>query len=268
MTFVSSIIRYLRLYLFFLHLAFKRATYFKADFWFRVLMDIVFYLLQIFFFKVLYLHTSSLAGWDTDHAQVFVASFLVVNALVMALFVNGIYQVRDSVSKGKFDYFLLRPVSSLYLAICADISVASLVNLVVALSYLAWTLVHVNVSLSLGGIALHLLLLVNGGLLQALMMLGCCISCFWTGSLDGSMALYHSTKELYTRPVALFNKTMQIVLITLVPYGLVASIPTTLLFEGPSLALLLALIGTTLAYLSVLLYLWNKGTRAYHSASS
>ena len=65
--------RYLRLYLHFVKFSFSKAMQFRVDFFFRVLMDVVFYLIQFVFFSVIYLHTDILAGWNIEQMKIFIS---------------------------------------------------------------------------------------------------------------------------------------------------------------------------------------------------
>ena len=65
-------LRYVRLYLYFLRFSFSRALQFRLDFFFRVGMDIIFYAVNLAFFSLLFAHTGTLGGWSMDQVLVFV----------------------------------------------------------------------------------------------------------------------------------------------------------------------------------------------------
>ena len=106
--------RYLRLYLSFVRFSFSRAMEFRVDFFFRVVMDVVFYAMQLAFFTVLYRHTELVGGWDLDQILIFVSGFFLVDALHMTIFASNMWWLPMMVNKGDLDYYLVRPVSSLF----------------------------------------------------------------------------------------------------------------------------------------------------------
>ena len=59
-------LRYARLYAYFLRFSFSRAMEFRLDFFFRVGMDALWYAVHLSFFTVLYRHTQALGGWSYD----------------------------------------------------------------------------------------------------------------------------------------------------------------------------------------------------------
>ncbi|MCB0385330.1 MAG: hypothetical protein KDD43_08040, partial [Bdellovibrionales bacterium] len=66
-------IRYLRLYMYFLRFSFSRAMEFRIDFFFRIFMDLIFYIVNILFFKVIFIHSDLLAGWTEPQVFIFVS---------------------------------------------------------------------------------------------------------------------------------------------------------------------------------------------------
>jgi ABC-2 type transport system permease protein len=78
--------RYLRLYLYFLRFSFSRAMVFRVDFGFRIFMDIVWNLVNLGFFWVLYQHTPLLGGWTCDQMLVFLGGVFVYDAINMPSF--------------------------------------------------------------------------------------------------------------------------------------------------------------------------------------
>ena len=81
--------RYLKLYLHFLKFSFSRSLEYRMDFWFRIVMDCVFYAVELAFFTILYQHTDLLGGWDYDQILIFVSGLLVIDAIHMTVFSNN-----------------------------------------------------------------------------------------------------------------------------------------------------------------------------------
>ncbi len=107
--------RYIKLYAHFLRFSFSRAMEFRFDFFFRIFMDILYYGINIGFYKIIFSHTTALAGWNEPQTMVFVAGFLVVDAINMTVFANNLWMITDYINKGELDYYLLRPVMKLFI---------------------------------------------------------------------------------------------------------------------------------------------------------
>ncbi len=83
--------RYLRLFSYFVRFSVSRSLEFRFDFFFRVAMDLLYYVVNLLFYKVLFLNTNFIAGWTTQQMYIFVAAFCVVDAIQMTLFANNLW---------------------------------------------------------------------------------------------------------------------------------------------------------------------------------
>ncbi|MBN8550988.1 MAG: ABC-2 family transporter protein, partial [Deltaproteobacteria bacterium] len=135
-----DMMRYLRLYGYFLEFAFSRAMQFRFDFWFRMLMDSVYYVIAIATFRTFYLHTATMGGFTLDQAMIFVGVTLMIDAISMTIYSNGLWWIPSFINKGDLDYYLVRPVSPLFFIAFREFAAASCLNVLMAAGILAWAL--------------------------------------------------------------------------------------------------------------------------------
>lgn len=261
-------IRYLRLYANFVRFSFSKAMEFRVDFFFRILMDVVFYATQIAFFAVIYGHTQELGGWSLDQTLIFISGFFMVDALHMTLFSNNMWMLPILVNKGDLDYYLLRPVSSLFFLSLREFAANSFLNLLIAFGLWSWALYSYSEPLSVGRVALYLLLLLNGTLLYYILNIVFLIPVFWLHSARGLGEVFFSLAHYAERPERIFTGYMRRLLISLVPFSLIASRPAQQLFDGPDAMTLLHLATVTAFGFAFLLWFWHRALRSYSSASS
>lgn len=260
--------RYWRLYAAFVRFAFSRALEFRIDFFFRIGMDIIWNFVNISFFWILYQHTPLLGGWTFDQMLVFAGGVFVVDALHMTLFSNNVWYLPIFINKGDVDYHLVRPVSSLFFLSVRDFAANSFVNLLMACGILAWALVRYPGELGAASILLFLGLLLVGEALHYALSLLFVIPTFWMHASGGLREIFWATEQYLTRPYGIFQGWMARVLVSILPFALIVSFPTRVLFEGPSPALLVHMFAITAIVFFVMTRLWHAGLRAYSSASS
>ena len=260
--------RYLRLYAYFLRFSFSRAMEFRLDFFFRIVMDTTFYAIQIAFFGVLYRHTSMMGGWSFDQILIFIAGFFLVDALHMTFVANNLWWFPFSVNKGDLDYYLVRPVSSLFFLSLREFAANSFVNLLMAAGIVTWALWRYPGSLGAGQIGLYLFFILNGALVFYIIHMCFLIPVFWMHSVRGLGDIFFSLQSYAQRPTAIFQGITRRVLVTLLPLSLVASFPAEILFEGLTPGKLVHVTAVTILAFAFLLLLWGRGLRAYSSASS
>ena len=68
---------------------------FRLDFFFKIIMDCMFYVVNLGFYKILFLTTPILAGWSEDQTMVFVSSYLLVDALHMTVFALSLIHISE-----------------------------------------------------------------------------------------------------------------------------------------------------------------------------
>ena len=261
-------LRYLRLYLSFVRFSISRAVEFRLDFFCRILMDLVFYAVNIAFFKVLFLQISDLGGWNQEQVMVFVASYLVADAIQMTIFANNVWVIPTMINRGDLDYYLVRPVSSLFFMGLRDIAVSSLINLICAFSILLWALSAYAGPLGIMQLCVFALTLINGAFIYFLIGLVFVLPSFWTHSARGFTHAFFATNQLFEKPYTIFRGLTRVLLTTALPYSLMASFPARIIFEGISLEVLLHLTLVTSLLFAAIVVLWNRGLRVYSSASS
>lgn len=261
-------IRYLRLYLYFLQFSFSRAMEFRLDFFFRIWMDLVWNVVNLGFFWVIYQHMTTLGGWTFDQMLVFMGGVFVTDAIHMTVISSNMWWLPIFVNRGDLDYHLTRPVSSLFFLSLREFAANSFVNLLVASGILAWAVARYPKPLGAGAILVYLLLLIVGVSLHYSLNMIFLIPAFWMHSSSGLREVFFSMEQYVARPYGIFTGWMARLLVSILPFALIVSFPTRALFEGFTRSLVLHIVGVALAAFLLMKLFWAVGMRAYSSASS
>ena len=260
--------RYARLYLQFLKFSFSRALEYRMDFWFRIVMDCLFYAVELIFFTILYQHTNMIGGWDYDQVLIFVSGYLVIDAIHMTVFSNNMWWLPIYVNKGDLDYYIVRPVSSLFFLSLRDFAANSFLNLLIAGGILAWSILRYPGELGTENLIWFLFLMLNGSFIFYVLQMLFQIPVFWTHTNRGLLTAFFSANKLMERPDKIYSKWTRRILMTVFPALLVIALPARVLFDGPDPLLITHILGvTTIAFLGMRAF-WNLGLRSYSSASS
>ncbi|MFT4543209.1 MAG: ABC-2 type transport system permease protein [Planctomycetota bacterium] len=261
-------LRYLRLYLAFVRFSFSRAMEFRVDFFFRFVMDVVFYATQLAFFSVLYRHTDLVGGWDLEQIFIFVSGFFLVDALHMTIFASNMWWLPMMVNKGDLDYYLVRPVSSLFFLSLRDFAANSFLNVVIAFGICTWALSSYSEAVGIGRIGLYFLFLFNGAFLYYVIHLCFLIPVFWMHSGRGLGELFFAVEKYGERPERIFGGWLRRVLVSVLPFSLIASVPAEVLIDGFDWGILRHVALVTGGCFGFLVLFWGRALRAYSSASS
>ena len=263
-----TLLRYLRLYACFLRFSFSRAMEFRVDFFFRIFMDLFFYLVNIGFYKIIYLHTTQLGGWREDEVMVFVGCFLMLDALSMTILANNLYMLPFLINRGDLDYTLVRPVSPLFMLSFRDFAANSFVNLLMATGLLGFFLWQYQGPVTAGGVGLLILALLLGFLLRYLLRILTIVPIFWWHQGRGlEMVFWHMTRFI-ERPDRIYTGWARLLLTSVLPFALMASYPARFFLEPFDGRVLLHMLAVIAVFALLVRVCWSAGLRAASSASS
>ncbi|MCM2324812.1 MAG: ABC-2 family transporter protein [Oligoflexia bacterium] len=260
--------RYLRLYGYFVRFSLSRAMEFRFDFFFRIVMDLVYYGVNLAFFKILFLQTPVLAQWNESQAMVFVGCYLLVDALNMTLFSNNMWLFPILVNRGDLDYYLVRPVSTFFFVTLRDFAVNSAINLLFAVGIFGWALARYPEPISLARLLLLLALLPLGSVLYFLVQMAFLIPVFWNHSARGWGGVFWSMTKIMERPDRIFRGWARWAFTVFLPFAAMASLPARLFLEDFEPAVLLHFLAVVAGFAVLVAVLWKVALRSYSSASS
>ncbi len=260
--------RYIRLYLYFLRFSFSKAMEFRLDFFFRFVMDCIYYVVNILFFKVIYLHTPVLAGWREDEIMIFVGTYILIDAINMTVFSTNLWWLPWLINKGDLDYYLIRPVRPLFFLSLREFSANSFMNLLIAGGFFIFSLSQYQGTYSVGDLFLFTILIINGSLLFYCIQTLTILPVFWTQSTRGFVDLFYTLGLAMERPHRIYKGIYKVLFTTLLPFALIASFPVKVFIDGPDLMTILHISAVTAAFFCLLNFVWTKGLKNYSSASS
>lgn len=261
-------IRYFRLYLHFIRFALSKAMEFRIDFFFRVIMDIGYYIIDFIFFEIIYLHTPLLGHLNLAQAKLFIASTIFIDALDMTLIANGMWAFPQQVNTGELDYHLTRPVSSLFMISLKDFAANSVLNVILATGILVYQIWQYPFELDFLKLIIFILLLFNGVFIGYLLHMLFLMSTFWTQSPRGLGDLFYSFDHVARRPDSIYKGFGRHLFIFILPFSLMASYPLRFLLQQNELTIILTISLVTIGLAILIAIIWSRGLKSYQSASS
>lgn len=265
---LSTTARYLRLFAYFVGFSFSKGFEFRFDFYMRILMDVIYYGVAISFFKILLMHTPSLGGWAEPQMMIFVSAYCMVDAINMTLFSNNMWLFPLLVNRGDLDYYLIRPVSTLFFISLRDFAANSFVNLLITGGIVGWAVARYPDPISAWKVFLFLALILNGTLIFYCLNAMSNMLVFFTHTSEGFGHMIWTMMKIGERPDRIYTGFVRRIVTTVLPFALVASFPTRVIVEEFDGEILLHILGVTACLLAFTLFVWTRALRAYSSASS
>jgi len=177
--------------------------------------------------------------------------------------------VSDIILNGNLDIYLTKPVNSFMNLITFKLSVVEkMPSYILALAITIYGFVNTGIQLKPLPILLCIVLMGLGVILKMLISLSISLLAFWVSKTRDMKRMYYHLFEYYKYPTDIYPKSVKLIFTTILPIGLLAYGPAYFLLKGFSLNILGSYLGALAFYITVVAILWNRGLKAYSSASS
>lgn len=264
----SRLARYLNIYVALWKNSVTRETMFKGNFLLWIIVEFLWFGLQLSFIGVLYLHTENIGSWTKWQVVMLIGGSHFIQQTFQAFFLINCTNLSELVRTGKLDFLLLLPVNTRFVVSLRQVDLGAFVNAASGLAVMAYaarqlhyvpTITHVFgfFALSLAGVVIH----------YSLMFLLATIS-FWTVRAQGIVWGYYNLFNIARMPDEAFQGLFKAVFTFVLPMLLVSNVPVRLVVNKftPGTAVLLIFMALACAIVSELG--WRASLRRYTSASS
>jgi ABC-2 type transport system permease protein len=242
---------------------------FKSNFLLWIVVELLWFALQITFIAVIYQHTDRIGDWSKWQVVLLMGASHFIQQLFGALFLTNCVQISEHVRTGRMDFLLLLPVNTRFLVSLRQVDLGAFVNAAFAIAVMIYAGHQLGLHPSVGRLAGFLALCGSGLLVHySLMFLLSSVS-FWTVRAQGIVWGYYNLFNIARLPDAAFRGLFKAFFTFAIPMLLVANVPAKLLVQklaSPLDALLLLVMSG--ACLAVSELGWRFSLRRYTSASS
>src|SRR6516165_1989351 len=158
--------RYFRVYAALWRNSITREMSFKANFLMWIVVESLWFALQLSFIGVLYLHTDNIGTWTKWQVVMLVGASHFIQQIFQAFFLVNCTNLSELVRTGKLDFLLLLPVNTRFVVSLRQVDLGGFVNASFAVAVMAYaarqlhlavTPIHIFAFLALCfvGIAIH-----------------------------------------------------------------------------------------------------------------
>jgi len=246
-----------------------REMIFKSNFLLWIIVETLWFALQLSFIAVLYLHTDHIGTWTKWQVVLLIGASHFIQQLFQAFFLINCTNLSELVRTGKLDFLLLLPVNTRFVVSLRQVDLGGFVNAAsaVAVMVYAGTRMHLSPTplqvlgflvFCLAGIAIH----------YSLMFLLASIS-FWTVRAQGIVWGYYNLFQIARMPDEAFRGLFRAFFTFAIPMLLVSNVPVRVLVNSlSSTAPILLLLAMSVVCFVISEWGWRASLRQYTSASS
>ena len=242
---------------------------FKANFLLWIVVELLWFALQITFITVIYSHTDRIGDWTKWQVVLLIGASHVIQQIFQAFFLTNCTQISEYIRTGKLDFMLLLPVNTRFIISLRQVDLGGFVNGASAVAVMVYACRQMHLVPGAAQIAGFVLLAAAGVMIHySLMFLLASVS-FWTVRAQGIVWGYYSLFNIARLPDAAFRGVFKAVFTFAVPMLLVVNVPVKLLINKlGSPGDMLLLLGMTLVCGVMSEVGWRFSLRHYTSASS
>lgn len=259
-------IKYLKVWWIFAKNSIQIQLVYRLGILFFLLAKLLRFGIFIFFIVILVGQTSVLAGYNLDQTIFFFLSFNLVDILAQ-LFFREVYRFRQAVITGSFDFYLIRPINSLFRSLAAGPDILDFITLIP----LIWAIIYYTNKLGINnpeGIIVYIFLIVVAFVISLsfhILVLSLAVT---TTEIDHAVLVYRDIMGLGRFPIDIYKEPIRGFLTFLIPVGIMTSFPAKSLLGLISPLMILYAATFSLVLFLISLKVWNFAVRSYSSASS
>ncbi len=259
--------RYWRIYRTFFVSSFARELEFRANFFAKVLQNLVWIGFFILILLVIYRNTDSVAGWSRNDAFILAATCFLMNAFSTGLFFS-LVEVPEQVRLGTLDFVITKPIDSQFWVSTRRFNFNEIGVLTAGLVMIVYGIYQGGFSPALAQWAAYAVLLLSSLAIfyafnLSLMTLG-----IWLVRVDNLWVLGESILQIARYPMDIYQGVLQRMFVFVVPLAFLATMPAKQLIRGFDGPMVLLGVAWAAVFLVLSRLFWRFALRHYTSASS
>jgi ABC-2 type transport system permease protein len=241
---------------------------FRVNILLKVINDVIWYVTQAILFEVLFQLVPRIGDWTLESSRIFLGILFIVDASFCILFYDNMLKLSDRVRRGDLDFILAKPMNSQFAMSMNKMNVSYIINLIMVIGWFSYHLWHSPIELSPIRIFFFPVLIISSVcVVYSTRVLFCTLSVIYTRA-DYIMSIWYQLYRFGSRPDAIYPTAIRFVILSALPFALIASVPARWLLFQASWGWYFWSIFVGISFLFLSHLFWNFALKHYSSASS
>ena len=258
-----------------------REMTFRGNFLITVMTRALWFCSQILLFKIIFHNVQHITpGWNEYQYFAFMATGMLINAVIEALFMPNMANFSELIRTGNLDFALLKPIDTQFLISFEKMDLAMLNQILLSIGLLIYAISNLptgtEVRVTAGSVALYVLFVVVGVTILYSLMISLASTAIWFGRNQGLYDFWFYITVFARYPRSIYQTAtpagdvIRFVFTFILPILVVVTVPSRVLLNTLGNQSWLAGIGLAAAgiglVVSRMIFTWSL--RSYRSASS
>jgi ABC-2 type transport system permease protein len=247
-----------------------RELSFKANFILWMVVEVLWFCGQVAFFSIIFGQVDRIGDWSKWEVILLIGTHQMIAQLFQAFFFVNVSNIPELVRTGKLDSLLVLPIDSQFAVSTKQFGLDSVLNAILGAIVVIVALAKLQITPSLGMIALYVVAIGFGVAVHYSIMLTLAAISFWIVRAQGLVYGYFNFLHIARYPDVIFPRVFRFIFGWIIPVIIVANIPARLLIKPlgqPAWLMFHLVLAGTIAFVLSRIF-WRFALRHYSSASS
>lgn len=267
---------YPRVWLTFFRNSLLRELTFRGNFLIEIVTRTFWFSAQLALFGIIYRQVPMIQDWSQYEYFAFMATGMLINALVEAIFMPNCAEFSELIRTGNLDFVLLKPIDTQFLVSFQKVNLSMFSQVALSIALLVYSLRQLQVQVTVPRVAAYAMLVGIGVSFFYSLMIMLASTSVWLGRNQGLYDFWFYVTIFARYPQNFYRQSaggevLWFAFSFIVPILLVVTVPARLLLNKvlePSAAVLVVAPLATLAMLFVSRRVFVWSLKHYRSASS
>src|SRR5208337_5004570 len=261
--------RYLTIYAALWKNSVAREMSFKGNFILWIVVELLWFGLQLCFVSVVFSQTSSVGTWTQWQMVLLVGASNFIQQVYQAFFLVNCTNLSELIRTGKMDFLLLLPVNTRFIVSLRQVDLGAFVNALFAVAVMIFAADRLQLHPTLVQLAGFGALCIVGILIHYSLMFMLAAISFWTVRAQGIVWGYYNLFNIARMPDDAFRGAFKAMFTFALPVLLVSNVPVRVLVNTLHSSMAwLVLLGLGIVWALISEWFWRFSVRRYTSASS
>ena len=264
--------RNLRFILLLIKLKITHMMVFRLSFFGAFFADAALFVMQLIAFQVIYSQVDSIGGWNRGQMMIFIGTFSLINGLNMLIFFFGVASIQSKIKEGVLDHYITKPINALLRLTFESVDPGSIPLILFSIVIISHGAKLAVITVTAPLVLLYAVLVLMMTLLwydMAVILRSLSFFFIVVSDTDPIERLEgHLLTLNFKIPGVIYKGIFKVLFYFVLPYGIMATIPTQALSGALTPFGFLQALGVVTFFTAFTLWFWRFGLRHYKSASS
>lgn len=244
----------------------------ESDYRGNLIAEIIDSLLNIFvniyFFKIIFLNTNAIAGWNSEEMLVLVAVTQIITSIIYMLFMNNLPRIQRYVLRGDFDYILLKPCSSQFYVSLRYFYFGAVPSVIFSFALLLYALFHVGAKITVAKVIIFFVDIVAAIVICYSIWFLIMILSIILIKIGAMHELFLSALKFLEYPQNIYKGMIRILMIYIIPLATVSNVPAEKLLGKVGMIDTIEIVLLSIVFFMLTRICYRLALKRYSSASS